>query len=371
MKRYFILLLVLNLHQVLLSQTETKQIENTLMDYIEGTSYNHPDQIQEAFYTDANLYLDKKDQDIWVVPISQYVGWFKKGKQGQFNGRIGNILSVDYFGNVASAKAEILMPKNNVKYVDLFILKKINKQWKIISKTANSETTNLKGDRILFIVSNAHFYGNTDLATGNSYSEIINAYDTFDKAGYTVDFVSPEGGSIPLAYINTSNELGKAYLYDADFMYALGHTKLPADIKPENYKAVHYIGGGSAMYGVPENAVIQNIVMTIYEDQKGIISSVCHGTAGIVHLKTKDGKYLVEGKRVNGYPDAFERKDAENFKQFPFLITKTIEERGGIFKYSSRNTAHVEVDGNLVTGQNYLSSKPVALKIIEMLKEKE
>ncbi len=369
MKRYFILLVVLCLHQLVLSQTEIKHIENTLMNYIEGTSYNHPDQIQRAFYIDANLYLDSKDQGMRVVPISKYISWFKNGKQGEFNGRIGNILSVDYFGNVASAKAEILMPKNNVKYVDLFILKKINDQWKIISKTANSETSNLKGDRILFIVSNAHFYGDTDLATGNSYSEIVNAYDTFIKAGYTVDFVSPEGGSIPLAYINTSDELGKAYLYNADFMYSLKNTKKPADINPENYKAVHYIGGGSAMFGVPENTAIQNIVMTIYEDQNGIISSVCHGTAGIVHLKTKDGKYLVEGKRVNGYPDAYERKDAEHFKQFPFLITQTIEDRGGVFKYSLRNTAHVEVDGNVVTGQNYVSSKPVALKIIEMLEK--
>ena len=55
----------------------------------------------------------------------------------------------------------------------------------------------------------------------NSYSEIVNAYDTFKKAGYTVDFVSPKGGSIPLAYINTTDSLQKTYLYNADFMYAL------------------------------------------------------------------------------------------------------------------------------------------------------
>ena len=368
MKRYFILLAVFSLHQVLLSQSEIIPIENTLLDYIEGTSYNYPDQIQKAFYTDANLYLDNNDQGMRVVPISQYIDWFKKGEQGKFNGRVGNILSVDYFGNVAYAKAEVLIPESSLRYIDLFILKKINNQWKIISKTANSETSNLKGDRILFIVSNAHFYGDSNLATGNSYSEIINAYDTFVKAGYTVDFVSPEGGSIPLAYINTSDELSKSYLYNADFMYALKNTKRPSDINPQNYKAVHYIGGGSAMFGVPENTAIQNIVMTIYEDQNGIISSVCHGTAGIVNLKTRSGKYLVEGKRVNGYPDAYERKDAEYFAFFPFLITQTIEERGGDFNYSPRNTYHVEVDGNLVTGQNYLSSKHVALKIIEMLK---
>ena len=49
MKRYLILLVVFSLQQVLFSQTEIKQIENTLLNYIEGTSYNHPDQIQKAF----------------------------------------------------------------------------------------------------------------------------------------------------------------------------------------------------------------------------------------------------------------------------------------------------------------------------------
>lgn len=367
MKAIVIILSTLLFTSTILAQNENHYIENALKDYIEGTSFNLPNRIENAFYEEANLYLDHKEKPLWIVPIAQYATWFKKGEQGQFNGRIGNILFIEKSKNIAIAKAEILIPKNNIRYVDLFLLKKINNQWKIISKAADSKPSNLQGDRILFIVSNAHYYGNSTLPTGNSYSEIVNAYDTFTKAGYTVDFVSPKGGAIPLAYINTSDELQKHYLYNTDFMYALKHTHKPSEIQPKQYKAVHYIGGGSAMFGVPENNEIQNISMQIYEEHNGIISSVCHGTAGIVHLKTKDGKYLVKGKTVNGYPDDFERKDAEYFKQFPFLIKKTIEERGGTFKFSPRNTVHVEVEGNLITGQNYLSSKHVALKIIQKL----
>lgn len=154
-------------------------------------------------------------------------------------------------------------------------------------------------------------------------------------------------------------------------MYALKHTKKPKEIIAKDYKAVHYIGGGSAMYDVPKNKEIQKITMTIFEEYNGIVSSVCHGTAGIVDLKTKDGKYLVNNKIISGYPEAYEKEGAEYFKQFPFLIQKTIEERGGIFKYSPRNSVHVEVQGNVITGQNYLSSKDVALKIIENLNNRE
>lgn len=40
-------------------------------------------------------------------------------------------------------------------------------------------------------------------------------------------------------------------------MNALKNTKSPSEINASKYKAVQYIGGGSAMFGVPENKEIQ------------------------------------------------------------------------------------------------------------------
>ena len=150
-------------------------------------------------------------------------------------------------------------------------------------------------------------------------------------------------------------------------MDALANTKTAAKLQASDYAAVHYIGGSNAMYQVPEDQMIQKLVMQVYEDHQGIISAVCHGTAGIVHLKKKDGSYLVSGKRISGYPEEYERQDAAYFKAFPFLIGKTIEDRQGRFRYSPRNTPHVEVDGRIVTGQNYLSSAGVAQAIIQQI----
>jgi len=348
-------------------QTNEFQIRETLTNYIQGTSYNRAKQIEKAFHPDTELLLEKKNNPLWRVPVKQYVSWFQSGKIGEFTGRIGEIISIDVSGAVATAKVEIFFPKRKLRYTDFFLLKKLENNWKIISKTASSEPSINHGKRILFIVSNAHFHGELDKAAGASFSEIVNAYHTFKEAGYTVDFVSPKGGAIPLAYINTSNKLDKQYLYNQDFMYALKHTRTPQQITAKHYKAVHYIGGSSAMYGVADNKEIQAISMEIYEKHHGIISSVCHGTAGIAHLKTLDGKYLVAGKRISGYPDEYENQSAAYFQQFPFRIQQTIEQRSGIFKYSARNQAHVEVDERVITGQNYLSSAVVAEKIIELL----
>lgn len=354
--------------------TETDQrslIESTLNDYIQGTSYNDKNRILQAFSSDAKLLLEKQGQALWPVPVEQYATWFDKQNKGKFNGRIGEILAIDVEGKVATAKVEILMPNRSERYLDMFLLKKLDGKWKIISKTAAGDKANHSGERILFIVSNAHFHGDSKLAAGVSFSEIVKAFDTFKQAGFTVDFVSSQGGAIPLSYINTSVPIHKKYLYNSDFMYAIGNTKSPSEITPSHYRAVHYVGGSNAMYQVAEDPRLQQITMEIYEQHGGIISSVCHGTAGIVNLKTKEGDYVYAGKRISGYPEAYENQSKAYFKQFPFHIQKTIEERGGEFYYSDRNTPHVEVDGRIVTGQNHLSSALVAEKMVALLKQGE
>ena len=39
-------------------------------------------------------------------------------------------------------------------------------------------------DRILFIVSNAHYYGTSDIGTANHFSEIVLPYDVLIKASF-------------------------------------------------------------------------------------------------------------------------------------------------------------------------------------------
>lgn len=122
------------------AQSEADQLRACLLDYINGTSYNQPAQIEKAFYDKANLYLSKPDEPIFLVPPKEYASWFNRGKAGEANGRVGNILSIDISNDIAIAKAEILIPAKNLRYIDLFLLKKLDNQWKIISKAATLMT---------------------------------------------------------------------------------------------------------------------------------------------------------------------------------------------------------------------------------------
>ncbi len=124
------------LTSVIFAQSEEDQIKAAIQKYIEGTSYNKPDMIKEAFYEEARLFLSHKEKPVWIVSVSEYASWFGKKEQGKFNGRVGNVLSIDQENDIALAKAEILAKGKDIRYVDIFILKKINDNWKIISKAA-------------------------------------------------------------------------------------------------------------------------------------------------------------------------------------------------------------------------------------------
>ena len=219
---------------------------------------------------------------------------------------------------------------------------------------------------MLIVTSNATNSEQADFSTGNSFSEVAIAYFEYQAAGYHVDFVSPKGGEIPLAYINPNDSLHMAALYNPEFMYAISHSKKPSQVNPDEYDIMLYTGGSAPIFDIPENTAIQDIATHIYENNQGIIAAVCHGTAGIVNIKTSDGKYLIANKKVNGFPEAFENKNSALYQHFPFIIEKAVEERGGNFEYGEKAKAYHVVDGRLVTGQNFQSSKLVAEQSIAL-----
>ena len=114
---------------------EKESVKKTLQNYIDGSSYNKLELLKNAFTEDATLYLTGREGFKRYTP-EEYANFFKGKKAGEFNGRDGKILSVEIVKDIATAKVEIAGPKRKWVYIDLFLLKKMNDQWKIISKTA-------------------------------------------------------------------------------------------------------------------------------------------------------------------------------------------------------------------------------------------
>lgn len=348
------------------SKTDREQITETLLDYIVGTANGEPARLQKAFHPDFKLYAVNDAKELLVRSGAQYIADIKPGEK---NSRIGRILSIDVENDVATAKAEILIPNFRI-YTDYFMLVKYQNNWKIVQKSYTWKEIPKHKNKVLFVTSNQHTYGNTTINTANHFQEIVIAYDVFIKNGYTVDFVSPTGGAIPLGYIETSDKTQKEYLYNAEFMHRLKSTLSPSMINPGDYQAIYYSGGGSAMFGIAEHSNIQAIAGKIYE-QGGVISAICHGTAGIANLKNKEGAFIVANKKITGFPDMFEDTQAEYYKTFPFSIDKQITKNGGSFVYEKSWASQFYVaDGNIITGQDPSATASVAQKVIDTLKGK-
>jgi hypothetical protein len=136
MQQYLFLFISLCAIQLSTAQTEHSLVEKTLQNYIDGSSYNKLDLLESAFTENATLYLTGKDGEFKRYTPKEYAGFFKNKKYGEFNGRIGKVLSIEVVKDIATAKVEIAGPERKWVYIDLFLLKKTANGWKIISKTA-------------------------------------------------------------------------------------------------------------------------------------------------------------------------------------------------------------------------------------------
>ena len=135
MKNHIILFAAFFAFQFATAQSECVNVEKALQNYMEGSSYNKPEMLESAFTENATLYLTGKDGFKLYTP-KEYVAFFRDSKKDTFNGRDAKVLAIEVVKDIATAKVEIAGPERKWVYIDLFLLKKFENGWKIISKTA-------------------------------------------------------------------------------------------------------------------------------------------------------------------------------------------------------------------------------------------
>jgi putative intracellular protease/amidase len=98
------------------------------------------------------------------------------------------------------------------------------------------------------------------------------------------------------------------------------------------------------------------------------ISVVCHSTGALRHVKTPDGKPLVQGKEVTGFTNG-EEEEVGLTKVVPFLVEDEMLKLGAVFSKVANWGVHVVSDGLLITGQNPHSSGPAAQALLAAVKK--
>jgi putative intracellular protease/amidase len=98
------------------------------------------------------------------------------------------------------------------------------------------------------------------------------------------------------------------------------------------------------------------------------IALVCHAPGALRHVKTPDGKPLVQGKEVTGFTNG-EEEAVGLTKVVPFLVEDEMLKLGSVFSKKSNWAVHVVSDGLLTTGQNPASSGPAAKVLMQKLSQ--
>ena len=229
----------------------------------------------------------------------------------------------------------------------------------------NSQTKKSQ-KKILMVVSS---YGKDLGATrpGYEFDEFSQAYLIFKNNHLSIDIASPKGGKVESDKFNKKKAYNKAILEDKKALNLLSNTISTASVNPEKYDAIYIVGGKGAMFDLPFDPSLQDIVLNLYNRKETVISSVCHGPASLVNIKNND-KYIVEGVEITSFcnieEDLFGKKWV---KEFPFSLETKLKSRGAIFKQTDFMLSKVSVSGKFITGQNPFSTTRSAEEVVKYL----
>ncbi len=235
----------------------------------------------------------------------------------------------------------------------------------VTSNALPSKESAAMSHRVLVAVTSHAEKGSTHEPTGAYLSEISHPYAVLREAGFTVDFVSPTGGHVPLDGVDRKDPVNAAFLDDPKALAHLHESVRSRDASSTGYDAIFFAGGHGTMWDFPDDAGLQKLASEIY-GRGGAVAAVCHGPAGLVNVKLEGGRYLVDGKDVAAFTNEEERAVGLE-KVVPFLLSDKLAERGAKMHPGPTWKENVVVSERLVTGQNPASAPGVARALVKVL----
>src|ERR1700731_1653423 len=226
--------------------------------------------------------------------------------------------------------------------------------------------------KILMVLTSHDMLGNTGRKTGFWLEELAAPYFAFKDGGGQPP-PAPRGGAPP-PLDPKSNEpsfqtdITRRFEKDADANAQLDRTARLDSVKQEDYDTVFYPGGHGPMWDLAEDENSIKLVESFLAAGK-TFALVCHSSGALRHVKTPDGKLLVEGKTVTGFTNG-EEEEVGLTKVVPFLVEDELMSLGATFSKVKNWGVHTVADGQLITGQNPASSGPTARVLIETLNQK-
>jgi putative intracellular protease/amidase len=227
------------------------------------------------------------------------------------------------------------------------------------------------GKKILIVASNVENMGDSENHDArNNLWEYAPPYHIFVSHGYEVEFVSPSGGSVP--FMMDPLGISSYTIKYEGFLDKANLSLSPNQVKPKDYAAVFIGGGYGTLFDVASNEKLLDIMAEVYEDG-GVIGSCGHGAGAFANVKLSDGRFLVQGKRVAGFPDSTEKEKswAMQGTLLPFLVEEQLRKNGAVIvnKGNVSDKHDVIIDQRVVSTMFLPSAALVAKEMIILLRD--
>jgi putative intracellular protease/amidase len=262
--------------------------------------------------------------------------------------------------------------------------------------------------RILIVLSEYGYWG----------EELVGPLETFEKAGYAVDFVTPKGGrpvaltpSMDADYIDpplgrsvTSPEVAKK-VQELDSSDRLDNPRNLSEWFPDRpyhsapnflreqeayfrelgrrqedlagYDALLIVGGSGPIVDLVNNRRVHDLILSFYRADKPVAAE-CYGVACLAFARDEeDRRSIIQGKHVTGHCIEYDYKDGTGFMGTDFnmgpppypleYILRDATAPGGQYHGNYGKEMSVIVDYPFITGRSTPDSYLTGEKVVEVL----
>lgn len=223
--------------------------------------------------------------------------------------------------------------------------------------------------KVLMVLTSHDTLGNTGRKTGFWLEELAAPYYAFKDAGAEIVLASPKGGKPPLDpksnEPDSQTEFTHRFEADAEAMAQLATTVRLDSVSQADFDTVFYPGGHGPLWDLAEDKHSIALIESFIAAGKHV-GFVCHAPGVLRHVKTPEGKPLVEGRKVTGFTNT-EEEAVGLTDVVPFLVENELIAKGGIYSKGGDWSSYVVTDGLLITGQNPTSSAATAEQLLKQL----
>ncbi|EMA36610.1 type 1 glutamine amidotransferase domain-containing protein [Halococcus hamelinensis] len=220
----------------------------------------------------------------------------------------------------------------------------------------------------LFVVSEEGYWG----------EECIEPLTTLADAGVEVTVATPSGDPPVMDERSADpDEVGEetaAWVREVDETDERLNDPSPiASVDAADYDVVVFPGGHGTAWDVNQDRHARDLLANAVAGEDGTALVVCHAVGLLGFAHDDDGRYVVDGRDVTGFPNEWEEgivDDQDRMpdgRKLPYWVEEEVKAAGGNWDAELDADTSVTVDGDLVTARGPGSSAAAAETLLDEL----